>query len=340
MVMGNFGPGAMDVAVSGVYFRALLRRFGTTPERAAQLLSGTGLDAKALAAPGAETRLSSLLTIARNITQAHGESWPLDAASMWSTAMQGPLDIALRSSATVDDALRTVARYGRVRAPYATVQLQTTRDVRQLIFERAISMEEPLWRAVAYAIGLSVIGSFNQILDGDMAGVQIEFPWPAPAYATKADAAYPCPVRFSARHFAVEIPTVLGPRMSVFADPAQHSRALAELAEAVTRLDGLESLAGSLDRLVKNHLPRRLREEEAARLLGISRRTLSRRMTEADISFRGVLENVLRQEAERLLADKTLSRDAMAAALGYADPTSFSRARRRWFQAKRSTSVC
>jgi AraC-like DNA-binding protein len=338
MAEGDF-PGGIDVAVSGVYSRALLRRFGTTPEATAQLLSGTGFDTAALNAPGAETPLSSLLTIAANITHAHGETWALDAATMWSTAMQGALDIALRSSATIDDALRIAARYARVRAPYLKARLESTAKARRLIFERAVSMEEPLWRAIAYAVGLSVLGSFSQMLDCDMPGVTVEFPWPVPAYASKARAAFQCPVRFAGRHFVVEIPASLGRRMPVFADPALHSRALVELSEAARRLDGADSLARNLERLVANHLPRRLREEEAARQLGLSRRTLSRRMASAGTSFRSVLDSVLRQEASRLLAEGTLSRDAMAAALGYSDPTSFSRACRRWFQMKRSTTA-
>ena len=337
MAEGNFRSGAAGVAVPGVYSRALLRRFGAGPEAVTQLLSGTGLDAAALTAPGAETPLSALLRLAANITQAHGETWALDAATMWSTAMQGALDIALRSSATVDDALRTAALYGRVRAPYVKTRLEATGKARRLIFERAIVMDDPLWRAVAYAVGLSVLGSFSQILDGDTAGVTIEFPWPAPAYAAKAHAAFSCPVRFSARQFALQLPAELGRRMSVFADPALLARALAELEEAARRLDGADDLRRGLERLVRSQLPRRMREEEAARRLGLSQRTFVRRMTLMGAPFRSVLDDVLRQEAQRLLADGSLSRDAMAAALGYADPTSFSRACRRWFPRKRPT---
>ncbi|MCC8954559.1 helix-turn-helix domain-containing protein, partial [Bradyrhizobium sp. Pear77] len=40
---------------------------------------------------------------------------------------------------------------------------------------------------------------------------------------------------------------------------------------------------------------------------------------------------VLRERARTMLAAGTQSRDEMAAALGYTDATSFSRACRRWF---------
>ena len=324
--------------VSAVYSRALLRRFGATVQKRAELLAGTGLDEKSLNSPGAETPMSSLLALAANITRLHGECWALEASSMWTAAMQGALDVALRSAATVDDALRVAARYGRVRAPYLTVRLQSTRHARRLTLDPAVAMDESLWRAIAYAVALSVLGSFAQILEGGTSNVTVDFPW-APSYAPQVLAATPCRVRFARREFAIEFAAELARKTSTFADPALHTRALAELADAERRLRGEETLLLGLERLIANHLPERLREEDAARELGISRRTLVRRMTLARIAFRSVLDEVLRQRAERMLADGSLSREDMAAALGYADPTSFSRACRRWFPTKDARSA-
>ena len=329
----------MSTPVSGVYSRALLRRFGATPEQRAQLLAGTGLDEAALSRPGAETPMSSLLALAANITRSHGECWAIDASTMWSSALQGALDVALHSAATVDDALRVAARHGRVRAPYLTVRLQSTRNARRLIIDRAVAMDDSLWRAIAYAVALSVLGSFAQILEHDISKATIDFPWPAPIYAPQVLAAIPCQVRFARRDFALELPANLAERLSTFADPTLHAKALAELMEADRRLSGEETLLLGLERLIANHLPERLREEDAARQLGISRRTLVRRMTSARIAFRSVLDGVMRQRAERMLADGSLSHEAMAAALGYADSTSFSRACRRWFPANRVRGV-
>jgi AraC-like DNA-binding protein len=325
--------------VSAVYSRALLRRFGTTAEQRAQLLAGTGLDEAALNRPGAETPMSSLLALAANITRTRGECWALEASNLWTAAMQGALDVALLSAATLDDALRVAARHGRVRAPYLTVRLQSTRSARRLIIDPAVTIDESLWRAIAYAVALSVLGSFAQILEGDTSAMTVDFPWAAPAYAPRVLTTFPCRVRFARREFALQFPADLSRRISTFADPALHAKAIAELAEAGRRLSGEETLLLGLERLIANHLPERLREEDAARQLGISRRTLVRRMTSAKIAFRTVLDDVLRERAERMLEDGSLSREAMAAALGYAEPTSFSRACRRWFASNYAADV-
>jgi AraC-like DNA-binding protein len=278
--------------------------------------------------------MSSLIALAANITRLHGECWALEASTMWTAAMQGALDVALHSAATVEDAVRVAARYGRVRAPYLSVRLQSTRDARRLVIDPAITMDEKLWQAIAYAVALSVLGSFTQILEGDTSQVTVDFPWRPPVYAPQVLTTFPCRVRFARADFAISFPTDLARRISTFADPALHAKALAELAEAGRRLTGEETLLLGLERLIANHLPRRLREQDAARQLGISRRTLVRRMNSAKIAFRSVLDQVLRERAERMLEEGSLSREAMAEALGYADPTSFSRACRRWFPVK------
>jgi AraC-like DNA-binding protein len=139
------------------------------------------------------------------------------------------------------------------------------------------------------------------------------------------------PVR--ATDFAFEAPSALLTHPSPFADPMLHTRAIADLEDAARRIGGADGLIRDLERLAAISLPRRLGEDEAARRLGLSRRTLVRRLSAAHVEFRGLIDGVLRDKARAMLDARKLSRDSMAEALGYADPTSFSRACRRWFLA-------
>lgn len=67
-----------------------------------------------------------------------------------------------------------------------------------------------------------------------------------------------------------------------------------------------------------------------AALLGVSERTLQRRLTELGRSFSDVVEDFRHEEAARLLASSNLSLVEVANRLGYAEQTSFTRAFRRW----------
>jgi AraC-like DNA-binding protein len=70
--------------------------------------------------------------------------------------------------------------------------------------------------------------------------------------------------------------------------------------------------------------------EPVARRLATTRRTLQRRLAETGTSFEAIRDDVRRRAAEMYLADRTLSVTDIAYLLGYAEPTSFHRAFKRW----------
>jgi AraC-like DNA-binding protein len=57
----------------------------------------------------------------------------------------------------------------------------------------------------------------------------------------------------------------------------------------------------------------------------------ARHLQETGVKFRDLLDDELKRRADRLLHSAKLSRSEIAERLGYDDPTSFSRACRRWF---------
>ena len=73
-----------------------------------------------------------------------------------------------------------------------------------------------------------------------------------------------------------------------------------------------------------------VQQEEAARALGMSTRTLQRRLRGEGTSFSEVLDEVRRRRALELLRDAELAVYEVAYLLGYQDATSFYRAFRRW----------
>lgn len=70
--------------------------------------------------------------------------------------------------------------------------------------------------------------------------------------------------------------------------------------------------------------------EDVARAMGLSRRTLSRRLGEFNTSYRDTLSNLRLALAERYLTDSDLSVSEIGFLLGYSDTASFSAAYRRW----------
>lgn len=319
------------ILVPAAYGRALINRFGAAGARRA-LLAAAGLSEAEIAAPSGEIALAALLRIAAAIAHTDGEDWPLRAPEVWSTAMQGALEVAARSAPTVGEAMTVLARYGAIRAPYIAVKLARTRAGAKLTIERAADIDDTTWRSIAYSVALSVHAMLAQMNGGALEGACINFPWPAPSFKRRLAEMLSCPLAFGQARFAITAPPVLCAQPSPFADPALQARAIAELEQARARSGESESaIVHATARLIAAKLPHRMGEEEAAAQLALSRRSLVRKLSSAGASYRDILDDTLRERAAIMLARKDMTRSDMAAELGYADPTSFSRACRRWF---------
>jgi AraC-like DNA-binding protein len=104
--------------------------------------------------------------------------------------------------------------------------------------------------------------------------------------------------------------------------------------EAQRKLDRRTTDAGPAVRLREYLLampPSRIPEiSTAARDLGMSERSLRRRLAEDGTSYRDVVRSALEASAGRMLRDPTRTIKATAAALGFADAAAFHRAFKRW----------
>jgi AraC-like DNA-binding protein len=69
---------------------------------------------------------------------------------------------------------------------------------------------------------------------------------------------------------------------------------------------------------------------EIARKLGVSRRTMARRLSSEGLTFASVMQTLKRDLAKRHLADETLSISEIAWLLGYQDVSAFTHAFKRW----------
>jgi len=70
--------------------------------------------------------------------------------------------------------------------------------------------------------------------------------------------------------------------------------------------------------------------EQGARYVGVSVRTLQRRLHRQGLTYSALVERVRHEEACRLLQANSRSIAEIAMRLGYTDPSHFSRAFRRW----------
>lgn len=115
------------------------------------------------------------------------------------------------------------------------------------------------------------------------------------------------------------------------ADPLLQS-VLKDHAEQLLRgLPDLQDPLADVHQVLLDAMPTgRVDLEHAAKQLGVSARTLQRRLADTGKRWSELLEEARRQLSARLLVDASLSVDDVAVLLGYAEASAFHRAFRRW----------
>jgi len=101
----------------------------------------------------------------------------------------------------------------------------------------------------------------------------------------------------------------------------------AELARQRAAVDAAERTKSTIKALLAGRRPELV---DVARELGVSRRTLQRRLTGEGVSFQQVLEQARRELAGHYLLRSTLDLSETAYLLGYEDANSFFRAFHHW----------
>ncbi len=158
---------------------------------------------------------------------------------------------------------------------------------------------------------------------------RMTFPFPRPAHSDAHDELFGCPVSYDGNELVV----CWGLEEATTAFQAYDPLVLAKLADALDHLK--RAATGKLTSQVLSLLltvdrPASHGTKEAANDLGVSPRTLQRRLSEEETSYRAILDHVLRQRTEEWLRIPSLSIDDVVWRLGYRNRSSFHRAFLRW----------
>jgi AraC-like DNA-binding protein len=322
------GP-ADRTPVPAVNVWVAVRYFAQSADLQRRLLAGTRLRPEK--SPNADVRLADLIGVQKNLTDVIGEDWPLRLAPVIDSRMLGALEVAFRSARTFGDSLAVTAKYANVRAPQFRYGLKRTRTTTRLVFSKNASLAESAWRAACLSVTVAASALSKAVLGPRARMVEFQFPWREPSYASLARAAFPGTVKFAAKECALVAPSALCDIVSPFADAALFAGAVAELKRAAHPPQELDLLLMNVMQFFDGYGEGRPNELELTRALGVSRRTLARRLHESGTTFRALLDEHLKHRAEELRRDRRYSQGEIAHMLGFEDPSSFSRACRRWF---------
>ncbi len=160
---------------------------------------------------------------------------------------------------------------------------------------------------------------------------RVTFVHPAPADVSEHERVFGCPVAFGAAHNRLELDRAVWETPTTGAQPGV-LQVLAEHAELLLR--NLPRGPGLVER-TRRAIGERLRGgdpslDAVARELGTSGRTLQRRLGELGYSFNALADEVRSATAKLYLEQPDIAVSEIAWLLGFADPSTFVRAFKRW----------
>lgn len=231
---------------------------------------------------------------------------------------------------TVGEALESVGRYFVLVSGGLELSVTTDQSGGALrVINQGTSATE--WRLVIERIFASAVAILRHETGGRGQPDRAEFSFAKPDHAAVYRELIVGDCRFGAECDALRFTReVLETSMA-----GRHARLQQVLTrEAEQSLESLTSqptLSQRLRTLVEELMGRgRCQASDAARALGMSERTLQRRLAEEDMTFQAVLDTVRHEQCLALLAARRLSMEQIAFACGFEEPSSFYRAFRRW----------
>ncbi len=234
----------------------------------------------------------------------------------------------LVNCATLGEAGAQFGRYHRLMGDAGGARVQRLGDMAEVTFEWSGEAPPPamdqLWAAATVSLGAWLTGR------ADLRW-QAHFRFPRPARVTEYERLFGSEPRFGQPATKLVFPAWVMDLPIVMGSP--DLRRLAEL-QAESALQALEGEPALLRRtrlaIAENLATGGASLEQVAQGLGLSPRTLHRRLTEQGSSFRMLSDAVRRSRAESYLRNPAISLVEIAFMLGYTEQSTFQHAFRRW----------
>jgi AraC-like DNA-binding protein len=257
------------------------------------------------------------------------EAFGLRMAEVRKVSSLGALGLFAREQPTLRDAIAALAHYARLLNEALTLDVEESGDIAILREDLLVGDIGSIRQSTELAIGV-VMKMLRSFLGPDWRPRRVCFMHDAPADRSVH-------TRFLGRevHFGEDFNGVVCTRrdfgaVNPDADPtmARYARQLLEN----RRPRGEGEFTNDIRQLVVVQLGSgQCSVERVAHMLRIDRRTIHRRLLREDQTFSGIVDTVRRELATRYLADRKRTLAEIAALLGFAAPSGFSRWYRQQF---------
>jgi AraC-like DNA-binding protein len=250
----------------------------------------------------------------------------------------GVMEVVVQSAPTVDVALKHLCRYWTLIND--AVELRIHRSAGRyglvLVTRNGVPLARPWIDLTAIALVTRAMSAVQQA----QAPTEVVLPYPRDRFCEELEAALGAPVRYGGPHLEISFRPEVATLPLTTSSPALHNVVAAHAEAALGRLlrERSDPATPDLDALiaeVRAAILARLESgdvslPDVADAVGLSARTLQRRLADAGTSLREVVDAARQQQALEELARPDVSITEVAFLLGFSETSAFDRAFRRW----------
>jgi AraC-like DNA-binding protein len=241
------------------------------------------------------------------------------------------LGYAMISCANLLEALKRIVDYATISSKICTSEVIETQQGYKIVFLPGSMAASPPRSSVEYSL-IMLVDFCRWVSDQALAPIHIELPFERPVDSAPYYDAFRCMPQFDSRfcalHFSRE--DMLAPLGTSNAELAvMHDRLARDYLSRLRMAPVTHQVNALIIKEIAKGEPRR---DQAAVKLGMSERTLQRRLHEEGASFTSLVDEARCNMAERYLSDLQLPTIEIAYLLGFSDQRCFFRACSRWFK--------
>lgn len=319
--------------IPSTYSRIIARMLGLQERELGLLLQGTALPTEILL-PGDETGIGGpdqirILENGYRLMKTPGFGLALGA--QLGPSSHGPVGYLSLASPDLLTALRAFAEFIPVRLPILSITVAQSTQWLDCVFRTRLHVPAHIEQAVAESFAVSIQGIVEEILRRRAHEAKITFQHARPSYIALYDEQLHGSCEFDGAEVRYRLPADLAYATNNAGD-SNTVRVTRDLCDSIlaTQSQVNRTYADRVRTLLLTNPHCAVTEDEVAKAMFVSRRTLARRLDSEDTGFRKIRDDVLRGLATGLLHGTTQSVESVSISLGYNDSAAFRKAFRRW----------
>jgi AraC-like DNA-binding protein len=318
--------GYTDIASLQTVIWNLIEHYGIDPEK---LFREAHLDPSLVKIPGKRYSSEKLEKLWELMSATIDDPcYGLKAVQFWHPSNTGALGYAMLASKTLRESIDRLVRYHKVVSTDEFVKIEEDENCLKLI---ATGKESRRQNAARNDAALSVILSVLRLnYQKDLAPIEVSLTHSMPSCSSEYYKVFQCPIVFDASCNSLSLAIdVLDEELKGANDQ------LAEFNDRVI-VDYIASLEQNqiitrVKEIILDHLPSgNVLEEEVAKKLFMSKRTMQRTLQKEGTSFIELLNGTRLDLSKQYVRNKEISFTEIAFLLGFTESSTFSRAFKRW----------